>query len=63
MFRGTFDIPSKSWRAVNVRRVTFREHEAIESALAADPKEYTVASRKAGELAADDIARGNEQVY
>ena len=63
MFRGTFDIPSKSWRAVNVRRVTFKELAAIESALAADPNEYTVASRKAGELAADDIARGNEQVY
>jgi hypothetical protein len=63
MFRGTFDIPSKSWGAVTVRRVTFKEHEAIESALAADPKEYTVASRKAGEVAADDIARGNEQVY
>jgi hypothetical protein len=63
MFRGTFDIPSKSWRAVNVRRVTFKEHEAIESALAADPKEYTVVSRKAGDVAADATAHGNEQIY
>ena len=63
MFRGTFDIPSKSWRAVNVRRVTFKEHEAIESALAADPKEYTVVSSKQDGAAASAAARPNEQAY
>ena len=63
MFRGTFDIPSKSWRAVNVRRVTFKEHEAIESALAADPKEYAVVSSKAEATAAYAAARANEQIY
>jgi len=62
MFRGTFDIPAKRWGAVNVRRVTFQEHEAIESALAADPKEYIVVSRKAGEVA-DAAAHANEQIY
>jgi len=62
MFRGTFDIPSKSWGAVNVCRVTFREHEALESALAEDPEEYTVVSSKGREAAAD-AARANEQIY
>ena len=63
MFRGTFDIPSKSWGVVNVRRVTFKEHEAIESALAEDPEKYTVASNKQDAAAASAAARGNEQIY
>ena len=63
MFRGTFDIPSNSWGAVNVRRVTFKEHEAIESALAGDPEEYTVVSSKQDAAAASAAARPNEQVY
>jgi hypothetical protein len=63
MFRGTFDIPSKSWGAVNVRRVTFKEHEAIESALAYDPEEYTVVSSKQDAAAASAAARPNEQAY
>jgi len=63
MFRGTFDIPSKRWGAVNVRRVTFKEHEAIESALAEDPEKYTVASSKEEAAAQYAAARANEQAY
>lgn len=63
MFRGTFDIPSKRWGAVTVRRVTFREHEALESALAEDPEEYTVVSSKAEAASSYAAASANEQIY